>query len=64
MRDSFSSLIKTVVPRVIDQPCEDIVDEHALDALQEIAREDQQPWLTDGAFSMFATILSQSEYSI
>jgi hypothetical protein len=29
-----------------------------------MARDEQQPWLTDGAFTMFRTILSQSEYFI
>jgi len=52
----------TVVQRIIDQSCEDIVDEHSLGALDEMARDEQRPWLTDGAFAMFTTILSQSEY--
>ena len=67
MRDGSSSLINAVVQRIIDESYEDIVDEHALAALDEIvemARDEQQPWLTDGAFAMFATILSQSEYCI
>jgi hypothetical protein len=51
-----------VVQCIIDQPYEDIVDEQALDALDEMARDEQQPWLTDGAFAMFTTLLSQGEY--
>jgi len=64
VRDGSYSLINTVVQRIIDQSCEDIVDEHALAALDEMARDERQPWLTDGAFAMFTTILSQSEYCI
>ena len=64
MRDGSYSLINTVIQRVIDQLCEDIVDEHALSTLDEMARDERQPWLTDGAFAMFTTILSQSEYWI
>ena len=64
MRHGSYSHINTVVQCIIDQSCEDIVDEHTLAALDEMARDEQQPWLTDGAFAMFATILSQSEYCI
>jgi len=64
VRHGSYSLINTVVQRIIDQSFEDIVDEYALAALDEMARDEQQPWLTDGAFAMFTTILSQSEYCI
>lgn len=59
----WSSLVyKIIVRRFIGQSFEDIVDEHALSVLDEIARDD--PSLTDGAFKMLTTILSQSEHSI
>ena len=58
------SLINTVVQHIIDQSCEDIVDEHALAALDEMARDEQQSWVADGAFAMFTTILNQSEECI
>lgn len=61
---SYSFSKNTVIQRIIDQPYEDIVDEHALGALDEMARDERQPWLTDGAFAMFTTILNQSEHCI
>ena len=61
MRDGSYSLINAAVQCIIDESYEDIVDEHALAALDEMARDEQQPWLTDGAFAMFTTILSQSK---
>ena len=64
MREGSYSLINTLVQQIIDQSCEDVVDEHALAALDEMARDEQYPWLTDGAFAMFTTILSQGEYWI
>jgi len=64
VRDGSYLLMNTVAQRTADQSCEDIVDERALAALDEMARDEQQPWLTDGAFEMFATILSQSKYYI
>ena len=50
------SLIKT---NFIEQPSENIVDENALDKM---ARDGHQAWVIDGAFAMFTTILTQSEY--
>ena len=64
MSDNSYSLIKTVVQCIIDQSCEDIVDAHALGALDEMARDEKQPWLTNGAFAMFTTILDQGKYCI
>jgi hypothetical protein len=64
VRDGYYSLINTLVQRIIDQSCEVVVDEDALAALDEMARDEQEPWLTDGAFAMFTTILSQGEYFI
>ena len=49
---------------IIEQTCGDVLDEHALGALDEIAGDGEHPWLTEGAFAMFTTILSQSKHSI
>ncbi|KIM36837.1 hypothetical protein M413DRAFT_285325 [Hebeloma cylindrosporum] len=46
-----------------DQSYEHILNEQALGALDEMARDEQHPWLTDGAFAMFTTILSQNTLS-
>ena len=56
--------MKTILQDIIEQTCEEIVDENLLSTLGEMTRDKQYDWLVDGAFAMFTTILSQREYGI
>ena len=58
------SLIKAVIRDAIEQSCEEFLDENALSALEEMARDKEQGWASNGAFAMFTTILSHSEHCI
>ena len=58
------SFMKTILQDIIEQTCEEIVDENLLSTLGEMTRDKQYDWLVDGAFAMFTTILSQRAYDI
>ena len=64
VRDSSYSLMKAVISDAIGKSCEECLDENALSALEEMAQEKEQDWVTDGAFAMFKTILSHGEHCI